>query len=592
MCADIQVFKNQLKDNGIKKLFSSLSLFQKITLGIVAVAVIAGLISLVKWADRPEYVALYNNLGYEEAAGIAAELDEAKIEYQLSENGDSIKVKKADLADARLTLASAGIMNNSIVGFELFDQQFFGLTDFTQRVNYQRALEGELSRTIAELEEVESARVHLVLASDELFTEESKGATASVVLKLQTGKTVGDSSVLAIKNLVANAVESLNTENISIVDTAGNLLTVGDVGTQRLSEQQKITEQIEKDLENKISAMLIKVVGANNSIVSVMAEINNNQREAESETYLPGEDGHGVALTSSKINETYNKAITGSEEDAEEAGTESNVPIAGQDSTEDIPQYGEVTGEESEESNVYNKSEEQTQYGVSRVVEKVKYGVGDIKKLSIGVFLNSEVSEDKMDDIESVIIAAAGIDESRGDILSIERMNFAEINPEEIMGEDGTQVPISTTILDIAKKALPGGLIVILLLLLTLRSMGLLKKKSVLSEKERKKLVDKIDSELNRLSDESGTQYDSLTDYESESAESKEKLLSPNFFAPRDERLSRDEKRKKIIEIRKKVLAKMDETMYAELKDVVSFESKENPQAAAKAIRNWLTGNV
>ena len=592
MCADIQVFKNQLKENGLKKLFGSMSLFQKISLVFIAVVVVVGLFSLIRWTNKPEYVILYNNLSYEESAAIVENLNDSKIEYQLSSEGSTIKVKKTDLANSRLALASEGIPNNSVVGFELFDQQFFGLTDFTQQVNYQRALEGELSRTISEIEEVSSARVHLVLADDELFTESSKSASASVVLKLKTGKNIGTSSVIAIKNLVSNAVEQLDGDNISIIDTNGNLLTSGDSGSQSIADQQNAASSVEREIENKISAMLIKLVGPGNSIVSVKADINIDQKEAESETYLPGEDGQGVALVHGSVSESYNRA-SGNTDDGDVSGIDANVPIVEQE--ENKPQYGEETGQNAEESNIYNRDESETQYGVSRIVEKIKYGTGDIERLSVGVFLNSKVPEDKIEEIESVIIAAAGIDKSRGDNMSIKRMNFAAIDAGQLMGEDGTDVPISNKILDIAKKALPGGLIVILLLLLTLRSMGIIKKKTIINDNDRKNLLDKIDTELDRLS-VSGHGAAKLSGYGhndfKDSRTPGEREFSHSSFTPRDERLGKDEKRKKIMEIRKKVIEKMDETMYAELKEVVAYESSENPQAAAKAIRSWLTGNI
>jgi|GEM_PF-88822 len=592
MCADLQVFKNQIKDSSFKKLFSSLSLFQKISLGVILLAVIVGLISLSKWANKPDYVVLFNNLSYSDSASIIEKLNESKIEYQISENGDVIKVKKSDLANARIALAAAGIPNNSVVGFELFDQQFFGLTDFTQQVNYQRALEGELSRTISEIEEVESARVHLVLSQDELFTEETKGASASVILKLKPGKSIGNTSVIAIKNLVAHAVKNLSEDGITIVDTAGNLLTVGDSSSQLASEQQKLAQEIENDLENKIASMLSKVFGLGNAIVSVKAEINNDLKESESETFLPGETGQGVALKKSVLSETYNRDISDAAS-GDKAGTDTNVPVVEQDANENIPSYKESMANKDAESNVYNRNEEQAEYGVSRIIEKVKYGTGNIKRLSVGVFLNSDISAQKMDAIEKVIIAAAGIDKARGDVVSIEKINFADTDSNLLSDETVDKIPFTVKLADIAKTALPGGLIVILLLLLTLRSMGKLKKKTILTEQDRKRLLEKIDTELGMLSGESSSSiYSGLSEAKDTASVSSGDEKIPNFFAPRVEALSKEEKKKKIMEIRKKVLAKMDETMYPELKEVVTIEAAENPQAAAKAIRNWLAGNV
>ncbi len=169
----------------IVNMFSSLTMAQKISIGLIAVVMVVGIFVVYKWSSKPEYVVLYSNLAAEDTAAIVKKLDEAKIKYQVSNDGGNIQVDQKQISSARLLLAEQGLPASSTVGFELFDKQFFGLTDFAQKVNYQRALEGELSKTISSIEEVESVRIHLVLSESEVFSETATPATASIVLNLK-----------------------------------------------------------------------------------------------------------------------------------------------------------------------------------------------------------------------------------------------------------------------------------------------------------------------------------------------------------------------------------------------------------------------
>ncbi|MDD3777184.1 MAG: flagellar basal-body MS-ring/collar protein FliF [Actinomycetota bacterium] len=574
MAADFDSSKGK-KNSDFLRLVNSLSLFQKVTLGLVVVIVVAGLIMLIRWSNKPEYAVLYNGLTNQEAASVVEILDQSNFSYQVSDDGSVIRINKNELADARLALASEGLPYNSVTGFELFDQQFFGLTDFTQKVNYQRALEGELARTISQIEEIESSRVHLVLSEEELFTDQFTDSSASIVVKLRSNKLLPDESVIAIKNLVANAVKSLNIKDISIMDTNGNLLTAGGQDSHNLSEQQKYISEIETGLENKINNMLIKLLGAGNSIVRVKAELDTDVRQSESETYLPGENGQGVILDQNVVTESYDQDQYGQLAEGE-AGTDSNVPLL-EDEEEDIPVYGEVIEGEEDETNIYQRSEQQTKYGVSRRIETTTYGTGDISRLSVGVFLNSGLTTEQIEDIEAVIVAAAGIDASRGDTLSIRSMEFAGLEPNletAIAPETG-----GSRIWDILSRAWPAVLLLLLIIFLTLRSTGWLKfkrNKSLVStrQEEWKKLLESKEPEQI----ESGP--------EEEEKEDKKQLQA--LFGDQSKLLSREEKRKKIMEIREKIMSKMDDNIYPELKEVISMESDENPETAAKVIKNWL----
>jgi flagellar M-ring protein FliF len=582
MSPDIEVYGNQKSGNSFKKLLDALSLFQKISIGLVFIVVIIATFMLIRCSDDPEYAVLFTGLAEKEAANIASKLDEASIAYKVSQDGSSISVNREGLADARLMLAGEGVPYNSVTGFELFDQQFFGLTDFTQKVNYQRALEGELSRTISEISEIDSARVHLVLSEDELFSEESNESSASVVLKLNDYVEIKNESVRAIKNLVSNAVKGLDQENISIIDSYGNLLTAGSDTGQDLSDSHSIVSGIEKEIEGKISNMLVQLLGSANSIVRVKAELDFDKKASETETYLPGEDGKGLVLNENMVSESYDRSI--SDDIAEgEAGTDSNVPEAGEEIEEDIPSYGEIAEEAGQESNVYNRNESQTQYGVSRRIDTVEYGSGGIKRLSVGVFIDSELTGEELKDLESVIAAAAGIDGSRGDTVAIKTMDFArqdDIFMEEVPG--AADAGVKDRILGIFSKAWPAILLLILVVLLTFRSLGFPGKKKSREARNIGTLENKQDAletnqDMGRL--ESSTENSFLFE---------EDDLS-NFFASRDSALTKEEKRKKIMGLRKKVLKRMDENIYSELKQVISVEVKDSPELGAKVIKNWIT---
>ncbi len=577
-------YKNQ-SNNQWKKLFDSLSSFQKISLVLIMVVVAAGIFMLVRWTSTPEYTVLYANLNHEEAAMVVEELNAANFDYRLSDDGTSVMVQKADLADARLALASEGMPFSAVTGFELFDQQFFGLTDFTQRVNYQRALEGELSRTITEIDEIESARVHLVLSEDQIFAEERSDSSASIVVRLKQGRSLHEGNVSAIKNLTANAVNSLRLEDISIIDAQGNLLTAGSEANQILSEQQKAVSSIERDIESKINNMLIQLVGAGNSIVKVSADLNMDKRASETETYLPGEDGQGVVLDSTQVSERYDRNIS---DDAAEgaAGVDANVPLVEQENEENIPVFGEDEGLGMGETSFYERSEEAVQYGISRRIDTVEFGSGEIERLNIGVFINSNISPEAVGDIQTVITAAAGINEARGDTLSIRRMDFVDMEQQVLDAEALPAAAERNWIVELLARIWPAILLVIMLFLLTLRSLGILDRKKLHNRKRNRVLVSELDNQLDQLSGSGGQK-------EVEGTPQKEIQngsmgMGSNFFATRDTSLSKEEKRKRIMEIRKKVLSRMDENIYPELKEIISVESAESPQTAAKVIKNWL----
>src|SRR5690242_9176286 len=249
------------------KLLANLSMRQKITIGVVLVAAGAGLYSLVEWKKEADFRPLFTGLAPEDGAGIVQKLKESGIEYRLPEGGGSVLVPSARLADLRLTMAAAGLPKSGRIGFELFDKVNLGADDFTQHVNYRRALEGELERTMMTLSEIETARVHLTSSKDSVFLENQQPAKASVLVRLKPGAHLGQQNVAAITHLVASAVEGLSPEAVSLLDMNGNLLSrpkpaVPSDGSAPSAANLDYRHQVEADLLAKIGATLGPLLGA------------------------------------------------------------------------------------------------------------------------------------------------------------------------------------------------------------------------------------------------------------------------------------------------------------------------------------------
>src|SRR5947209_1148981 len=208
----------------IRRLLANLSLKQKLSIAAVAIAVVAGIFAMSRWSRERDFKPLYTNLAPEDAGQVLTRIREAGSQYRLADNGTSILVPSEKVAELRLALAAAGLPKSGRIGFEIFDRTNFGASDFSEQVNYHRALEGELERSIISLAEVEHARVHLTFPKESLYTESSQPAKASVLVTLRTGATLSPQNVSAICHLTASAVEGLQPEAVSVLDMRGNLL--------------------------------------------------------------------------------------------------------------------------------------------------------------------------------------------------------------------------------------------------------------------------------------------------------------------------------------------------------------------------------
>jgi len=398
-----------------KHLFTNISNFiramspsQAIMLIGVIAGVIVGAMVMTNWVSSVSYSALYSNLEASEAGEISEYLTEQNIPFKLSDGGRTVSVPSGDVYKVRISLASHGLPRSGNIGYSIFDQSNLGMTEFLQNLNFRRALEGELMRTIMQLSDVQAARVHIVMPKDRLFAKDQREATASVVLKLKNPSGLSKSQLAGITHLVASSVEGLKPENISIIDYNGNLLTSqseSDVLAGLTSSQLEVRKNVEGYLEKKAQSMLDGVIGRGKTIVRVTAELDFQQVETTSELYDP------------------NSSVIRSEEKTEETKQMA-------DKTEEV---NESTDDSRVESSITN-------YEINKTVEHIINSVGNIKRLSIALLVDGiykEVegegggtelvyeprSQEDIDRLSAVVKNAVGFDGDRND--QIEVMNIA-----------------------------------------------------------------------------------------------------------------------------------------------------------------------
>jgi flagellar M-ring protein FliF len=418
----LRQFFTQLQAN-----FKLLSGGKKVTSVCVALGTIMGIFLLVVWTNRLDYQPLYFNLSPEDAGMVVEALKEQKIPYSLSANGKTVKVPSEKVFDLRLDLASRGIPSGGGVGFEIFDRTDLGATEFVQKLNYQRALQGELARTISQFAAVEHARVHITLPEKTLFLEDEQKPTASVVVKLRRKGALKENNVQGIVHLIAGSVEGLETGNITVVDVEGNVLSIGDSDDTRLAgmsnTQQEFKRELEGRLEKRVQTMLEKVAGKGKAIVRVSAALDFKQEEKTEEIFDP------------------DSAVVRSEQRAEEK-SKGNTPVAmGIPGVASNLPEGEGGAAGGMSSNSFNKTNETMNYEINKVVKRIVEPTGAIKSLSVAVLLDGTydvtegedgkkentyvpIPDEKMKKYKDIVMKAVGYNEERGDQIEVSNIPF------------------------------------------------------------------------------------------------------------------------------------------------------------------------
>lgn len=372
---------------------------------------------VILFAGRTSYVPLFSGLDALDQAAIVEMLKERGLEYRLEPSASAVLVPEKNVHELRLALASDGLPKGGAVGFEIFDDTKMGMTDFEQQVAYIRALEGELSRTIRQLDAVEGARVNVVLPKPKLFLKEEQPASASILLRLRPGHEMTREQVRAVMNLTAASVEGLSPEHVSVVDTRGRLLSemVEDEffifhgasgGVSSL--QRELERQHEHDLENRVRNMLSAIFGPGNAVVRVQVELDFTRLSRSRREFVPMESGKGVVRSSQTTEETW----SGQAAAGQGVGTAANIPgYAVQTAT---------TG-----GGEYSKAEEITNYEISTIQEEISETPGSVKRMTASVVINGDGASVPVEELYSSVAAALGLDENRGDRLNLSFMPFA-----------------------------------------------------------------------------------------------------------------------------------------------------------------------
>jgi flagellar M-ring protein FliF len=402
----------------LKNLLARLSIRQRITIGIAAIAVLAGLVSLSKWNKERDFRPLFSNVAPDEAGQIVAKIRESGSEFRLSDGGGTVLVPSGKVAELRLQLAASGLPKSGRIGFELFDKTNFGATDFTEQVNYHRALEGELERSVMSLAEVEQARVHITFAKESIYSESKQAAKASVMVKVRPGAKVSAQNVLAICHLTASAVEGLLPEAVSVLDMSGNLLNrpkrAAPDGADGSEAGMEYRQKLERDALAKINATLEPLLGTEKYRAAVSIDCDLTSGEQSEEVYDPTKS---VMVTSQRTEDGSSAATA-----AGVPGTASNLPR---------PTSRPATGAAG-----MNRRTENIAYQSSRLVKHLKLPQGTIKRVSVSVLLDHDVrvekgkrlveapSAEKLKVVRDLVAGVTGVVPDRGDQVIVESFPF------------------------------------------------------------------------------------------------------------------------------------------------------------------------
>ena len=397
-------------------------------LGLLAglVVVFSVAIGLLLWVNQPQMTTLFAGLTERDASEVLSQLEEMKVEYQISGDGAAILVDEAIADETRIKLDGGGLAVNGGDGFELFNDADYGMTEFVQKINYQRALQGELSRTIMALEEVRYARVHLVLPERGLFREPENTAKASITLIKQPGLFLGAAQISGIQQLVASAVDGMTADAVTILDERGVVLSHGlstEDSETRMGLSRK--QEVEQYLTGKADLILRQVFGADIGVVKIDVSLNRDTMQMTREIWQsPDDSGRDGLVASSSVQRKFTAEIS--------------------DSTE---ASGNALASENEEF----------EYRINKTVEQVVKGEGNIEFMSVSVLVPLKTSPENVKAVESLIASAVGLRRDRGDIIRVLPLSLA--SPHDVVIDSGLEPPpsISTPVNSVAQTGPSAG---------------------------------------------------------------------------------------------------------------------------------------
>jgi flagellar M-ring protein FliF len=389
--------------------FATISLGQKVVIGLLVAGLLLGGFYFYSWITTPTQAPLFSNLASTDASAIVEELNAEGIPYELADGGTTIMVAKDSVYDLRLTMSGKGLPAGSDTGYALLDEQGITTSEFQQQVTYQRALEGELSKTLESLDGVRQAVVHVALPEDEVFVTDQKEPTASVLLDLAAGTQLSGEQITAVTNLVSSSIQGMKPDQVSVTDSTGQVLSAA--GTGLAAGASDARTQAELDYENRLrqnaQTILDRIVGPNRSVVSVRADVDMSQSSSTSETYS---DPNTAPSSESTTKETY----TG---DGATAGG-----VLGPENTADaLDNAGGAGGN----GNTYDKESSTTNNPVDKTTTDTVQAPGRLQRLTVSVAMDAAVSGTlNQQQLQDLVGNAVGLDTARGDAITLAAMPF------------------------------------------------------------------------------------------------------------------------------------------------------------------------
>jgi flagellar M-ring protein FliF len=396
------------------------------------------------WGQQPDYRVLFSNFNDKDGGAIVASLQQLNIPYKYSEGGNAILVPANQVHDARLKLASQGLPKGGNVGFELMENQKLGVSQFLEQVNFQRALEGELARSIQAVSAVQTARVHLAIPKSSVFIRDQQKPTASVLLNLYSGRTLDPGQVSAIVHLVASSIPELPAKNVTVVDQNGNLLS--DTSKQNTQNnldpsQLKYVQDFQQDVAKRVESIIMPLVGLNNVRAEATADIDFSKTEQAAETYRPNNTPDAATIRSQQLSEAYGKQAGASGV----PGALSNQPPV--PATAPIVAGATTAAASSANASGLSQKDSTVNYEVDKTIRYTQQAMGGLKRLSVAIVINHKTETDKngkvstrpLTDSERAQITelakdAMGFNKERGDSINIVNSPFAI--PEKEKAED------------------------------------------------------------------------------------------------------------------------------------------------------------
>lgn len=494
-------FKLIIED--IKKLWEKLDINQKFSIAALLLAMFVVGVFFIFKATEPNWAVLYSDLSKDDVAAITESLKKSGYAYKLSDDKTTILVRNQDKEDLKMFVAENDLIKDTSGGFELLDDLQLGSTDFKNKLTKQRIFQGELTRSIEKIRGVSKARVQLAEPERSIFSDQDEVPSASVVLILEPGVKLKPSQILAIKNLVAYSVPRLTNDKVFITDQFGNVLSE-DV-SKNSSDMQSYRTNFEKEAAKKIQDTLETIMGKDNVSVQVSTVMDFNQTRSTIESYIPNKDSNsGVVLSSQGEKEVYSnpQQLPSNQKEGEQnqnnaqnqtqqvqtpqtldeqaqaqLAQDANVTQAPLNETPNktVNFNANATGNNSDDVRKlsYEKEKQATTYAVTKEIKQVVYAPGSVTRMSVAVAVNKILTDAEKEEIKSLVIAAAGMDLARGDVVNVSSLKFTGIdNSEEIKEDKMRQREFTMEVLTFIFKNVSPVLIVLLISLLAFHNFG------------------------------------------------------------------------------------------------------------------------